>query len=125
MKKLFITTLLFICSTCVTNAFEFGSQLPKLVFQIEVKKPANNGNPVPRGPLTIPDVYLDDHTLYLDSIDYDSTILLTDATDTVVYSVFVPSGTTTVVLPSTFIGTYGLSLVPNAGDYYYYSEIEL
>lgn len=120
---MFYAFLLLIGSAIVTSAFQEPGEFPRIIFQVEVRKPVNGGLPVPKDPVTIPDVYLDDHTLYIDSIGYDSTIELADEYDNVVYSAFVPDGTTTVFLPSTLTGTYGLSLIPETGYYYFYSEI--
>lgn len=125
MKKLFIAILLLIGITCVSNARQEEFIWPKISFEVAIKKPVTVGNPLPRNPVTTPDVYLDDHTLYIDSIGYDSTIQLTDETGTIVYSISVSEGTTLVVLPSTLTGTYGLSLIPETGNYFFYGEISL
>jgi hypothetical protein len=123
MKKLIFAFLLLVCGAVVTSAFLAQPDWPRITFQAAPRKPVTGGNPVPKTPVTFPEVYLDDHILYLDSIGYDCTIQLTDGTETVVYSVFVPDATTTVVLPSTLTGTFELSLIPETGYYYFYSEI--
>ena len=126
MKKLLFAFLLLIGSANVTSAQQMEqNNLPKITFQVQIKKPINGGNPVPKSPVTPPDVYLDDHTLYIDSIGSDSTIQLTDDTETVVYSVYVPDGTTTVVLPSTLTGDFELSVIPDDGIYYFCGDITL
>lgn len=124
MRKLIIAAMLLIGSANVTNAYQ-GIDLPAITLQARIKKPLTNGLPFPKNPITIPEVYLDDHTLYIDNIGDDSTIELTDENDDVVYSVFVTNGTTTVVLPSTLTGIYELSIIPETGDYYFSGEIEL
>ena len=124
MRKLIIAAMLLIGSANVTNAYQ-GIDLPTITLQVRIKKPLTNGLPFPKNPITIPEVYLDDHTLYIDNIGDDSTIELTDENDDVVYSVFVTNGTTTVVLPSTLTGIYELSIIPETGDFYFSGEIEL
>ncbi len=123
MRETIIAFLLLIGSAFATSAFQEPAESQKIEFQVQIKKPVGNGMPVPKGPVIIPDVYLDDHTLYIDSIGEDSFIELTDGSDSLVYSCFVPDGTTTVSLPTTLVGTYGLSLIPETGCYYFYSEI--
>ena len=59
----------------------------------------------------------DDYVLTLPAFEDDFTLELRDEDDTVVYSTFVPAGTTQVVLPSTLSGDFELRLV---ADTYYY-----
>lgn len=123
MKKLIFAALLLVGSAIVTKAHQEESIKFKVELTVQYDKPVTNGNPVPKSPVAPPDVYLDDHTLYIDNIGGDCTVQLTDGTDTVVYSVYVTYGTTSVILPSTLIGTYGLSIIPDDGAYYFYGEI--
>ena len=123
MKRIVFAILMFVCGITVTNAQQGGSNWTQITFEVGIWKPVSGGNPVPKTPTTIPDVYLDGHTLYIDSIGYNCTIQIADITDTVVYSVFVPNGTTTVLLPSTLTGTYTLSLIPETGSYYFFGDV--
>lgn len=59
----------------------------------------------------------DDYTLTLPALADDYTLELLDEDGVVVYTTFVPSGTTTVILPSTLSGDFELRLV---ADTYYY-----
>lgn len=86
MKKLIFTALLLVGSAIVTKAHQEESIRFKVELTVQYDKPVTNGNPVPKSPVTPPDVYLDDHTLYIDNIGGDCTVQLTDDTDTVVYS---------------------------------------
>ena len=81
------------------------------------------GHHTPRTPICPPTVYLDGHTLTFESSHPDYTLQLVDTNDDVVYSVFVPAGTTTVVLPSTYVGDYTLQLLWS--DWMFYGEITL
>ena len=86
--------------------------------------PIKGGMPLPKSPVQSPLVSIDGHTLYLYDIGYDLTLCLVDENDDVVYTVFVPAGTTSVVLPSTFTGSFELQLFPG-GLYYFVSDITL
>ena len=77
-----------------------------------------------RNPITIPDVTLDGHTLYLYSVDYDLSLVLLDEEENVVYTTFIPANTPSVVLPASLSGEYEMQLYPG-GDYYFYGWIEL
>lgn len=65
----------------------------------------------------------DDYTLTLPALADDYTLQLLDEDGVVVYSVFVPAGTTLIVLPSTLSGDFELRLV--ADTYYYRGYISL
>ena len=58
-----------------------------------------------------------DYTLTLPAFEDDFTLVLLDEDGFVVYSTFVPAGTTMIVLPSTLSGDFEIRLV---GDTYYY-----
>lgn len=58
-----------------------------------------------------------DHILTLPAFEDDYTLELRDENDVIVYTDYVPAGTTQVVLPSTLSGDFELRLV---GDTYYY-----
>ena len=59
----------------------------------------------------------DDYTLTLPAFEDDYILELRDEDGDVVYSTFLPSGTTQVILPSTLSGSFEIRLV---GDTYYY-----
>ena len=63
-------------------------------------------------------------TLYIYDVVYDLTLVLVDEDDEVVYSVFVPANTSSVVLPSWLEGDYQLLLIPDE-NYYFAGEISL
>ena len=78
----------------------------------------------PRGPVLVPDVNLDSHTLYLYNVGYDLTLVLLDEDDEVAYTAFIPANTASVVLPATLSGDYEMQLYPG-GSYYFYGWVEL
>ena len=65
----------------------------------------------------------DDYTLTMPAFEDDFTLELLDEDGVVVYSVYVPAGTTLIVLPSTLSGDFELRLV--ADTYYYRGYITL
>ena len=124
MKKLVFTILLSIMSA---YSFAQNSQiiLGDLVHcQVRYDQPLNGGAPIPKSPILVPTVSLDDHTLYIYDVAYDLTLVLVDEDDEVVYSVFVPANTSSVVLPSWLECDYQLLLIPDE-DYYFAGEISL
>ena len=79
-------------------------------------------HPIPRGPVGLPNVYIDDNTLSFENL-WGTYVLQILQGSTVVYSTVVPYGTSSVVLPSTLSGNYEFRLV--ADSYYYYGFITL
>ena len=88
-------------------------------------KPVSGTIPIPKSPIEAPTVSIDGHTLYLYGVDFDLTLQLVDENDDVVYTVFVPANTSSVVLPSTLTGEFELQLIPTTGIYYFVSDITL
>ncbi len=80
---------------------------------------------MPKNPVVIPEVYLDDHTLYIENIGDAATIELTDGNGIVVYSTYVSASTTAVILPSTLSGVYDLRIIPDTGIYEFYGVVNL
>ena len=75
---------------------------------------------IPKGPVQVPYVTLDDHTLYIWSQHSGYTITLLDDNDTVVYQSYVAAGVQYAVLPSTLSGTFTLVL---SDDTYLYTGV--
>ena len=63
-----------------------------------------------KGPVQVPYVTLDDHTLYIWSQHGGYTLTLLDDNDTVVYQTYVNAGTQMVSLPTTLSGSFTLVL---------------
>ena len=117
MKKLLFAALLMIGG----GNFAFGAQ--EIPMQIINKGGAAGGNTLaPARPWYI---IQDGYELTLPAFEDDYTLELRDATDTVVYSSYVATGTTQVVLPSTLSGSFELRLVPFFATYYYRGYITL
>lgn len=114
MKKLL---LLMAFSFCIGNSFAQsegdGSDIP---LTVEWSDPTGPLNPFPKTPIAIPHLSIIDHTLYLSNsyADYVFQILSSDG---LVYSTYVPAGTTTINIPSTLSGFYEIRLVTST--YYY------
>ena len=66
---------------------------------------------------------LTDHVITMSATPCDYTLNLYDEDGEVVYSVYVPAGTTQVVLPSTLSGSFELRF--ETDTYYYYGYIDL
>lgn len=67
----------------------------------------------------------DDYVFTLPAFDEGLTLQLLDEDETVVYSTYIPAGTTQVILPSALSGDFELRLIPYMATYYYRGYINL
>lgn len=115
-KKLFLIVVLL--SGWGANTLWAGNQIP---MQIVKDGPASSGPTyAPPHPWYITQ---DDYVLTFTAFEEDYTLELRDENDVVVYTDYVPAGTTQVFLPSTLSGDFELRLV--ADTYYYIGYINL
>ena len=77
-----------------------------------------------RSPMRPPVISLDGHTLLL-NVGYDLTLALLDEDGEAVYTIFVPAGTSAVMLPATLSGDYEIQLYPEGSGYYFFGWVEL
>lgn len=114
-KLLFIVALL--SGLGVTS---FGSPVQVSMHIIRTGNASNGSTLAPPHPWYITQ---DDYVLTLPAFEEDYTLELRDENDVVVYTDYVPAGTTQIVLPSTLSGDFELRLV--ADTYYYIGYISL
>ena len=115
MKRLFVLAVLTLWGTSVTNAL--ADDVP---LEIIDEKPAGGGNTKSQ-PLPLI-VTLEGHTLTIPSsgVDYVFQVLSPNGIE---YSVYVPAGTTTIIIPASLSGSYEIRLV--ADTYYYRGYVTL
>lgn len=112
MKKFLFMAFFLLGGTIISTAFAGHQNIP---MQIIDKDGVGNGHTyAPPRPWYI---IQDDCTLTLPAFEDDYILELLDEDGDVVYSTFLPSGTTQVILPSTLSGSFEIRLV---GDTYYY-----
>ena len=81
------------------------------------------GNPLPKSPIQIPEVYLDGHTLSFDAAIEGCEVRLLDSNENVVFADSIEENQTTLVLPNALTGTFELQII--RGDIIFYCIIEL
>ena len=101
----FLTAMLSLTSV---NVHAFPIDIP---LQVNYEDPNDGLDGAQRGSVQIPSVCLDDYSLIFNSPCDGYTLRLLDEDGVVVYSTFIPEGTTQVVLPSTLSGDYQIELV--------------
>ena len=90
---------------------------------LEYEDPADPLNDPHRSPVEIPEVSIEDYTLYFNTPCDGYVLRLVDEFDNVVYSTVIPVGATSLVLPSYLSGTYELQII--TGIYCFYGDITL
>lgn len=73
--------------------------------------------------ITVPDIGLENHTLYFYTPCDGCILRLLDENDNVVYSTVIATGTTSLVLPSTLSGEYEIQIIQ--GNICFYGYINL
>ena len=76
-----------------------------------------------KSPILVPEVSIDDHTIIFVTSCDGSTLRLVDANDNVVYSTVIPTGATSLVLPSSLSGEYQIQIIQ--GNLCFYGVINL
>ena len=121
-KNYFFIFLLSLLTTMAVDAKVALMPPPEVPLEVSKINPTVPDDPH-KGPVQIPEVSLDDHTLYFFTPCDGYTLNLVDENDVVVYTIVIPTGTTSWVLPATLSGEYELQLI--SGNYCFWGMITL
>ena len=114
MKKLLVLFSMILCM----SSLSFASEVHMRHRQLGSTHGGSTKSPV------LPWIIdLDDYVLTMSATPCDYTLNLYDEDEEVVYSVFVPAGSTMIVLPSTLSGSFEIRF--ETDTYYYYGYIDL
>lgn len=94
-----------------------------ITFSVGYEDPQNPMDDDPRSPILIPEVDLEGYTMTFYTPCDGCVLRLLDENDNVVYSTVIPTGTTSIVLPSYLSGNYEIQIVQ--GNIYFYGNIYL
>lgn len=112
-----IMALLPLSFLCL-NASAFEVELEVGYFDPNEDKPDR-----PRTPILIPEVDIEGYVLYFNTPIDGDTLRILDENGAVVYSTVIPTGTTSLVLPSYLSGEYEIQIIQ--GNLYFYGYIIL
>ena len=76
-----------------------------------------------RGPVLVPEVSIEGYTLFFGTPCDGSVLRLLDEDGYVVYSTVIPTGTTTLPLPTTLSGDYELQIIRDGWCFYGWIEL--
>ena len=113
-----IVSMLFVCHT-----ESFAAPGDPIPFNTGYVNPTSPGNPKPKSPVVAPTVYIDGNVLTFETPCDGCVLQLVDEDDDVVYSIVIPAGTTSLILPSTLSGTFELQIIRD--NWLFYADINL
>lgn len=123
MKRKILLLIAVVCMTFPAQAYADIVSNVSIDLEVTIYDPTGNLGGVHKGPVLVPEVSLDDHTLYFFTLCDGYTLNLVDENDVVVYTIVIPTGTTSWVLPATLSGKYELQLIN--GNYCFWGMITL
>ena len=91
--------------------------------EVAYNDPDEEENGGQKSPISIPHVSIDGHTLYFYTPCDGCVLRLSDENDNVVFSTVIPTGSTSLVLPSYLSGDYKIEIIQ--GIYCFWGYIEL
>ena len=95
----------------------------EISLQVRFDDPTNGHEPFPKSPIKKPTISLNDHTLYFNTPCDGCTLNIVDGNGVVAYTTVIPTGTTSLVLPTTLSGEYELQII--SGNYCFWGIITL
>ena len=122
MKQKFYAIIVMLSMTMLSSSVN-AMRMDVVDMQISFIDPSLENLSHPKSPVVPPSISLDDHTLYFDTPCDGCTLNIVDENNLVVYTMVIPSGTTSLVLPSTLSGKYELQLI--RGNYLFWGVITL
>lgn len=100
-----MTTMLSFVSIHVYAGFE------DIDLQVGIVDPNDGNDGQQKGPVLVPSISIDGYYLIFNTLCDGCTLRLLDENDIVVYSTIIPTGTTSLVLPSYLSGEYEIQII--------------
>ena len=94
-----------------------------VVLQVGYIDPNNGDDGQQKSPILVPEISLDGYSIIFDTPCDGCTFRLVDENNNVVYSTVIPTGTTSLVLPSSLSGEYEIQIIQ--GNLCFYGFINL
>ena len=121
-KKRFLFISLVTAMLSFTSIHVYADD-EEIDLQVEYDDPNFGNDGQQKGPVLVPSISLEGHTLYFATSCDGCTLRLLDENDVVVYSTIIPTGTTSLVLPSYLSGEYEIQIIQ--GNIYFWGYIYL
>jgi len=115
--------VIFVLALVLASSFSGVKAQDEIDLEEGIYDPTEEHEPPQKGPVLVPSVSIDDYTLYFMTPCDGCTLRLLDENDVVVYSTVIPTGTTSLVLPSYLSGEYEIQII--WGNIYFWGYILL
>ena len=115
--------VIFVLALVLASSFSGVKAQDEIDLEEGIYDPTEEHEPPQKGPVLVPSVSIDDYTLYFMTPCDGCTLRLLDDNDVVVYSTVIPTGTTSLVLPSYLSGEYEIQII--WGNIYFWGYILL
>jgi hypothetical protein len=121
MKKILFS--LCLCVVAAIGTAKVQKLCGLIYLTVEIIDPTEETEPIEKEPILVPSVSLEGYTLIFITPCDGSTLRLVDANDNVVYSTVIPTGATSLVLPSSLSGEYQIQIIQGNLCFYGVSTI--
>lgn len=109
MKRiLFLFALLFVASIVDAKTEDKGEQI---YLETKLVDPTQVGPPIKKSPFGIPSIYLDGHVIYFNTPCNGYTLRILNKEGGLIYSIVIPEGAASIILPSFLSGEYQLEII--------------
>lgn len=95
----------------------------QIELQSSILDPTSQHDGQHKGSVPVPQVSIDNHTLYFGTQCDGCLLNIVDENNIIVYTMIIPTGTYSLVIPASFSGGYELQIV--IGNYLFYGNIYL
>ncbi|MBQ9637726.1 MAG: hypothetical protein IJV36_07550 [Prevotella sp.] len=120
MRKIFIAIIAIVNMYLSAPAYAVSIPIPLEEGYVDPTIPHGS---IPKSPVRVPSVSLDDYTLYFFTPCDGCVLNLVDENGVVVYSLVIPEDTASLELPAELSGEYELQIL--RGNYCFWGRIEL
>lgn len=102
---------------------QLNAELSPVQLQVRIDDPEENQPPVPRTPVLIPEVSIEDYTLYFDTPCDGCVLRVVNELGVAEYTTVIPVDADELVLPSYLSGDYELQIIRD--NWCFYGDITL
>ena len=109
-KRFFVISLLTV-TLCFSNVYVYAGNPTCIELQVGYVDPNDGKDGEQKSPILIPQLSIDGSYIIFDTICDGCVLRLLDEDGNVVYTTIIPTGSTTLVLPSNLSGEYEIQII--------------
>lgn len=121
-KKRFIVIVAMLALLSISG-LQVNASVREVQLQVRIDDPSDDQPAGPRTPILIPEVGIEDYTLYFDTPCDGCILRVVNEVGVVEFTTVIPNDADELVLPSFLSGDYELQIIQ--GNYCFYGDISL